>query len=324
MTSILRFGLLAISTVLCIATSNAQTVVSSNLLLVDPGSGHMAKLQVPALTGPLTYSLPNSNGTLLITNGAGVSSGWLLGGNDLSGPADNRIGSTSAHDVILMANGNNLLQLSNATSNVTLLDGTKLSFEETGGTDVSSFVAGAQTSDINYTLPTTGPVAGQVLTATGVLGNDVTLGWSASNPSVVSKVVSADVNNTSNVTWVTLTDLTTALDANRVYRFDLTFSVSVVTNADDIDIQVSFPTGATTTCHMNRIDGATNTQVYANAASPISSLDLEVGTTATFFRVTGIIVTGGTAGNLTVDFKKNAAGVNNGTFHQNSYLIVQN
>ncbi len=49
-------------------------------------------------------------------------------------------------------------------------------------TNFSSFVAGAQSTDINYTLPTAQPTANQVLTATAISGTGpyaVTLGWTA-------------------------------------------------------------------------------------------------------------------------------------------------
>ena len=282
----LRCGFLAICTVLCFATSSAQTVVSSNLLLVDPGSGHMVKLQVPALSGPLTYSLPNSNGTLLITNGSGVSNGWLLGGNDLSaaGPTENRIGSTTAQDVVLIAADDGRMQLSNATSNVTLLDGTKLSFEEAGGTNFSSFVAGAQTSDINYTLPLTAPAAGQVLTATGVTGPSpfaVTLGWGSSGSAVTVKEVAADATNTSTTVYSTLSDLTTAVSANTDYQFELSFSADAQNNGDEMDLQFTFPSGTityTVMCLSNNVDY----EIATLDASPAVVQDLNTQGTTRF------------------------------------------
>ena len=45
----------------------------------------------------------------------------------------------------------------------------------------TSFKAGTQSVDLNYTLPTTAPTTNQVLAATAVSGSDVTLGW-ASTP----------------------------------------------------------------------------------------------------------------------------------------------
>ena len=315
MKNILNLGYLAICMALCIATSNAQTVVSSNLLLVDPGSGHMAKLQVPALTGPLTYSLPNSNGTLLITNGSGVSSGWLLGGNDLSsaGPADNKLGTTTTHDLVLIAGSDGRMQLSNATSNVTLLDGTKLSFEEAGGTNFSSFVAGAQTSDINYTLPTTEPAAGQVLTATNVTGPSpfaVTLGWGSSGSAVTVKEVAADATNTSTTVYSTLSDLTTAVSANTDYQFELSFSADAQNNGDEMDLQFTFPSGTityTVMCLSNNVDY----EIATLDASPAVVQDLNTQGTARFWKINGVVKIGATGGNLKLAFKKNAGNATN-------------
>ncbi|MBX7153659.1 MAG: hypothetical protein K1X91_01770 [Bacteriodetes bacterium] len=46
------------------------------------------------------------------------------------------------------------------------------------GTNYTALKAGTQTADITWTLPGTTPSTNQVLTATGVSGNNVTLGWS--------------------------------------------------------------------------------------------------------------------------------------------------
>ena len=45
------------------------------------------------------------------------------------------------------------------------------------GTNASFFKAGAQTSDFNYTLPTTAPSTSQILSVSAVSGSDITLAW---------------------------------------------------------------------------------------------------------------------------------------------------
>ena len=51
---------------------------------------------------------------------------------------------------------------------------------ETNGVYKSSFISGAQTTDIYYTLPATAPSANQVLSASTISGSSVTLTWAAS------------------------------------------------------------------------------------------------------------------------------------------------
>jgi hypothetical protein len=51
---------------------------------------------------------------------------------------------------------------------------------ETNGVYKSSFISGAQTTDIYYTLPATAPSANQVLSASTISGSSVTLSWAAS------------------------------------------------------------------------------------------------------------------------------------------------
>ena len=201
------------------------------------------------------------------------------------------------------------MQLSNATSNVTLLDGTKLSFEEAGGTNFSSFVAGAQTSDINYTLPLTAPAAGQVLTATNVTGPSpfaVELGWaSPSSNAVTIKEVAADATSNSTTTYNTLTDLTTAVTANTDYQFELTFTADAEDNGDEMDVQFSFPSGSisyTVVCLTNNVGGEMATQ----DASPKVVQDLNTQGADRIWKISGYLKIGATAGNLEVAFKKNA------------------
>ncbi|MBL7973935.1 MAG: hypothetical protein JNJ85_03420, partial [Candidatus Kapabacteria bacterium] len=49
------------------------------------------------------------------------------------------------------------------------------------GTNYTALKAGTQSADITWTLPATTPTTNQVLTATGVSGNNVTLGWSTTS-----------------------------------------------------------------------------------------------------------------------------------------------
>lgn len=334
MSIFIRLAFAGLVGVLCFSSATAQTVVSSNLLLVDPGSGHMAKLQVPALTGPLTYNLPNSNGTLLITNGSGVSSGWLLGGNDLSsaGPSDNKLGTSTTQDLILIAGNDGRMQLSNATSNVTLLDGTKLSFEETGGSNVSSFVAGAQSDDINYTLPTAAPAAGQVLTATNVTGPSpfaVTLGWENAIVTPVFKETTTDAATVDQDAYVELTDLTTSVFANAIYEFEIVLGNQNTNGTQNADIALEFPSGTATFVFEQMKTIAfmdyTSPTYISGSGSPAAVTGVVTRTTLHNYRIRGILKVGATAGDLKLMYKMNSGenGTRNFVIKAGSYLVLR-
>jgi len=86
-------------------------------------------------------------------------SGWLLSGNSGTNPSNNYLGTSDAQDMVLRSNatervrvysgGNVLLGNSNNTAE-------ELRFQEPSGSgsDYTSFIAGAQSANISYTLPT--------------------------------------------------------------------------------------------------------------------------------------------------------------------------
>ena len=115
----------------------------------------------------------------------------LTGTNDFAFHA----GSTSTDSAIVSANntaffGNVNLWLGNTNNTASQL---RMYEPQNGGvtfpgasTNFSSFAAGVQSADINYTLPTSQPAANQVLTATAITGAGpyaVTLGWAAAGGS---------------------------------------------------------------------------------------------------------------------------------------------
>src|SRR5205823_4518926 len=94
------------------------------------------------------------------------------------------IGTTNTNDFVMATNGVEHARLTysatqpsfrlTAASNTA----TQLELQNPAGTFASTIKAGAQTGDINYTLPAAAPTANQMLAATAVTGTNVTLGWS--------------------------------------------------------------------------------------------------------------------------------------------------
>jgi len=201
----------------------AQTLIGGKIQLFSSGVTPYTLIITPpaGLSSDVTYTLPTSSGTLLINSGSGVSNAWLLGGNDLSGPADNRIGSTTAHDLILIAGGgsNTRLTLLNSV-NAVEVNGGELRFVESGGTEYSSFKSGAQTNSITYTWPTTTPAVNEVLQATSVTGNDVVLGWEATGGTTTTVTKSANQTTTNN-NYLDVQDIAIPMQPGKHYRFTI-------------------------------------------------------------------------------------------------------
>lgn len=159
---------------------------------------------------------------------------WRLGGNNNA--AATSLGSTSNNDVVMIANNAERLRLLASGGVAVTGDANvtgKLSLKGTGS-GVSTFAAGAQgATSINYTLPTTTPDVDQVLTATAVAGNNVTLGWSTPSgggggswPQQYREVW-GDVANGNAENNLSVADLEVDLDANSVYSFEMLIKLRV-------------------------------------------------------------------------------------------------
>ncbi|MCO6466872.1 MAG: hypothetical protein J5I53_09680 [Bradyrhizobiaceae bacterium] len=243
MQSVLRLAIGIVGLFLSTQVVAAQTLVSQHLLLVDPTTGHMIKLEVPALTGPFTVTMPSSAGTLMTT-----TSGWALGGNNLGtpGPTDNRVGTTSNHDLVMVAGNDPKLSLSSTASDpIKILDGTGLAFQDADESNVSSFTPGDQSADIRYTLPTTQPATNTMLTATAVSGSgpyDVTLAWTAPTS---YKEMAANESTTSNSVYEQLDALDIAVEANTTYIMEM-YLFNQMSSIIYTDVQFTFPSGVFT------------------------------------------------------------------------------
>ncbi|MBV6463578.1 MAG: hypothetical protein OKBPIBMD_01011 [Chlorobi bacterium] len=182
--NICRHFVRVVLVLLCVnAVVNAQTLIGGKLQLFDPVSGNKTVVQPGLSSGTDTLMLPATSGKLLAGDTSRVSAAWLVGRNDLTAPANNTVGSTSAHDVILIAGGtasaNQRLILSASSNTISTSDGGGFRFAEpvADGGNFTAFIPAAQPENIVYTLPKSAPALNQFLKATEVAGSNVTLGW---------------------------------------------------------------------------------------------------------------------------------------------------
>jgi hypothetical protein len=108
------------------------------------------------------------------------------------------------------------------TGATTIKNGNEMRFEESGGSNYSSFKAGAQTADLEYTLPTSAPTAtNNVLKATTTT-NPLTLAWSNPNSAVVYGVnTPIQINNASENDYPVPADAT-VIRLNSIGDVDIT------------------------------------------------------------------------------------------------------
>src|SRR3989339_639349 len=164
-----------------------NTGAATELRFAEPGGVDYTAFKAQAQTANVTYTLPTadgSNGQALTTDGAGLlswstisggSAGWTVGAGVVYNTTDNiGIGTSTPGQLLEVRNGGLLLSNSGTAG--------ALSFAEPGGTDVTAFVAQAQTGSLTYTLPAGDGSSGQFLSTDGA----GLLGWTTPSGSVPS------------------------------------------------------------------------------------------------------------------------------------------
>lgn len=283
----------------CACTLTAQESKVQSLLIVPSGQAFGTIINSPTgLLANETFNLPTTGGTLLVTPSAGVSNAWLLGGNSLtSTPTLNQLGTTSAQDLQLVSGGasNVRLTLSNSAAAVTVNNGGELRLEKSGGTEYSSFRAGAQGANINYTLPITTPTVNQVLAATAVSGSNVTLGWATSSGSgsAVTSTMGADFNIPDGDDVLNdVTGLSVAVAANTTYEVIGRITLDETAGGDDLRLRFVGPAGAVLFIQAFQNNGGTENGYPINTDIEYTGDDIAV--------FHGFLIVAGTAGNFNV------------------------
>lgn len=293
--------------VLAVSASGQSSKVNS-LKVIPTGEEFGIFLNSPAgLLADQTFTLPSAGGTLLVSPSSGVSTAWLLGGNDVSStPLLNQIGTTTPQDLQLVAGGasNVRLTLDDATAAVTVNNGGELRLEETGGTNYSAFKAGTQSADITYTLPITAPTTGQVLQAGATPTN---LEWAT----VVSPVPAYNIT-TANVTsnsaaWSN--GVSVAVAANKTYLVEVRATFVPTSDANpDSQFRFAIPSGTiiggystATAVSGDAIAAYTSDATVAVTLPANGTFSLSENEEHTLF-FSGTLTVGGTAGNVALEF----------------------
>ncbi|MCZ2132748.1 MAG: hypothetical protein LC116_06085, partial [Bacteroidetes bacterium] len=149
-----------------------------------------------------------------------ASTSWSVTGNGgLIDGTNNLLGTTDNTPVRLITNGIQRIRLLNGPNGGVLLNSNggvsqQLQFQNPAGTFITSFQAGAQASDISYTLPLTLPGIG----TTGLLkSNDAgTLSWESISNFEVPLTFNNGITRTGNIVKLggLLTDPTTTVNLN--------------------------------------------------------------------------------------------------------------
>jgi hypothetical protein len=136
------------------------------------------------------------------------------------------------------------------------------------------------------------------------------------------KRLSADTSPVNNSTaLVTISGLTTALEINTAYLFDLYVVYSTNATAD-LKLAWSLPAGSVADFGIDYWDTATVKQFAQSSTPPTASAHGGFASDL-YARFSGSLATSSTAGNFTVQFAQNVANLSNSLVRRGSYLRLE-
>lgn len=140
---------------------------------------------------------------------------------------------------------------------------------------------------------------------------------------------SADQTVNNSATLVNDTHLLQALGTSEVWQFEILVAYTSDTNMD-LKMALTIPASATLLAAVNGPQTGGSTVVANTMTTPVLTTSGETAavggmglSTKTWARISGIVVTGASAGNLQLQWAQNAAVVGNTIVHANSYLIAR-
>jgi hypothetical protein len=162
------------------AIVNGDTVVASGKYsLIGNGNANFATNEGTTVLNGFANYATGTYATILGGTGLTLSNQFAVGYNGATSTGTPLAASVSAGNVFYLGNVDLWLgNTRNQASQIRFYEAQSGTGTFPGGsTNYSSFQAGSQSADFNYTLPTTIPSAGQVLTASAVSAPAVTLSW---------------------------------------------------------------------------------------------------------------------------------------------------
>lgn len=162
------------------AIVNGDTVVASGKYsLIGNGNANFATNEGTTVLNGFANYATGTYATILGGTGLTLTNQFAAGYNGATSTGTPLAASVSAGNVFYLGNVDLWLgNTRNQASQIRFYEAQSGTGTFPGGsTNYSSFQAGSQSADFNYTLPTTIPSAGQVLTASAVSAPAVTLSW---------------------------------------------------------------------------------------------------------------------------------------------------
>jgi hypothetical protein len=208
-------------------------------------------------------------------------------------------------------------------------------FDAPNGKSVMIDKATGLSSNQKLEFPVAAGSAGQVLSVSSVSGSTLTLGW---NTEAVTTASLSDRLTTDQQVAVasTPTGLVVSVGANKKYRVagvirgnrinsgtpsdGIKFTISGPTNTTKVSISVRCYNCSANTSGVPTQADAGATTVTTGAIDPAGSGSSDYTTFA--YGIEGLVLTGSTAGNVSVILDDNGSGDNDVFIAENSYLVV--
>ncbi len=294
------------------AASNTQTLLNVALSGINSNPGQTTYgLQV---SNSHTGTSSTNVGALFSASGASTNYGLLVSSGSVGIGTIAPSATLHVSGSTRLSGGNILIDTASAGSSA------QLQFMNPARTFSSSFQAGAQTANINYTLPTSAPSANaQVLSST----TSGTMSWMDLSTSVAgvqfkAKTVDEAITNTNTVQ--SDDDLLYSQPANQTWEYE--FVLHVTTNSatnGGYQYTVTAPAGATVFFGTSAYTTATAESVITSSGLTHSVASLSNGT-PNVVKLKGYVTTAATAGSVNLQWAQATMNANEARVKTGSYL----
>ncbi len=249
----------------------------------------------------------------------------------------------SASDVAVIGNANLwMVNNNNTPSQVRFYEANSSTGTYPSGANYTSFQAQGQSANIQYKLPDTAGVVGDVLTVKAVSGSDVTRdGGSGSGSGGVGSVSFARKTADETVSGTTLQNddhLTIALEANSVYEISGVVYCKRESGSPDMEIAWSFPAGtgsgssnstmmisyvASVRANSGNRDVGADIRTSSGSAPGDNAGEVDMGSNGlVFIQFKGLVMTGSTSGDIRFKWAPTTGGGDEIEVYKNSYMTA--
>lgn len=323
-----------------VAGGQSNTVNNATHASIGGGQTNTASGSYGVISGGQSNTITGSYSTIAGGRGltlSGSRSFGFLGGNTGSNNM-----SISSSDIAVFGNTDMwLANNDNSASQLRFYEPNSVTGSFPGSANYTALRAQAQAQDIEYIFPDTAGAVGDVLVVKAKSGTQVTLDWSTTNEaSAVGKLLFARKTANETVSGTTLQNddhLILALEAGKAYEVRGTLYCERASGSSNLNLAWTVPGGTGTGTSNSTMliafyaferknsgnrDIGGDTRTQSGTGAPDGAGEVGLSTNLVVVTITGMIITGTTAGNLTLQWAPTTGGGDQVRLLANSFMSV--